>query len=242
MSFALVPPLCGGTSREEGGTRAVKYLVMVCHTETWWKTGGWQRFDEVLDGFRAAWDAADCGDKRPLVTFCLTSETVEDKAEVLAALRAEGHEIGVHSHLPGSQRQPHTYVGQYAYALDERGVLNQDAAAAGIRDRIIDAGLGTPETHVSGMFAFRDTTASVLEESGFRVDCSLMPGDLGTHGATGDFVLVKIVRGESEPQTVMEVQSDGDTASDPSISERQEDVHRDDRGRDVGAFLELWPD
>ena len=60
--------------------------------------------------------------------------------------------------------------------------------------------------------------------------------------AIGDLVLIKITRPEGQPQTVMEVKSDGDTTSDPSVSQRQEDVPGDDRGRDPGAFMELWPD
>ena len=167
----------------------MKQLVMVCHTETWCKTGGWEGFEEVMAGYRRAWRVAERRGKRPRVTLCLTTEAVEDHRDVFAALRDEGHEIGVHSHLPGAQRGGHSYSGGFAYRIDEAGRLNQDLAAAGIRQRIVEAGLGTATAHVSGMFTFRDTTASVLEESGLRVDCSLYPGDLSTHEATGDFVL-----------------------------------------------------
>ena len=57
--------------------------------------------------------------------------------------------------------------------------------------------------------------------------------------AAGDCVLIKIMRTEPKPKTVMEVQSDAD---DSNISEREEDVSGDDRGRDLRAFMELWGD
>jgi hypothetical protein len=42
---------------------------------------------------------------------------------------------------------------------------------------------------VSGMFTFQRTTVQVLQEGGFTVDCSLLPGKKGTHKATGGFIL-----------------------------------------------------
>ena len=167
----------------------MKLLVMVSHTETWWGDGTWPHFDEVCEGLRRAWDQGTLGSKRPVVTFCATAEAVEDKETVLHLLQANGHEIGVHSHLPGSHRGGHSYRGSFAYRIDDDGHLNQDLAAARIRARVEQAGLGTARTHVSGSFTFRDTTVSVLEHAGFTVDCSLMPGTVGTHPAVGDFVL-----------------------------------------------------
>jgi hypothetical protein len=167
----------------------MKYLVMVCHTEPWWRNGSWQFFDEIFDGFQRAWDMATKGSKRPRVTFCMTLEAVADKDKFFTKLQADGHEIGVHSHLPESQRHQHSYSGDFAYKVDRNGVLNQDLAAKVTRSRITEADLGTPKVHVSGMFTFRDTTACILEEAGLTVDCSLMPGILGKHDATGDFIL-----------------------------------------------------
>jgi len=56
--------------------------------------------------------------------------------------------------------------------------------------------------------------------------------------ASGDFVLIKIMRCKSELETIVEVQSD---ANDSDIPEGQEDVPGADSSRDIGAFLELWP-
>ena len=67
----------------------MKYLVMVCHTETWCATGAWEGFGEVMTGYRRAWERAARGGKRPRVTFCLTTEAVEDHADLFAALRDE---------------------------------------------------------------------------------------------------------------------------------------------------------
>jgi len=167
----------------------MKLLAMVSHTETWWADGTWPHFDEVLDGLHRAWDQGTLSAKRPVVTFCVTAEALEDKETVLHQLQADGHEIGVHSHLPGSHRGAHGYQGEFAYRIDDGGRLNQDLAAARIRARVEQAGLGAASTHVSGFFALRDTTVAVLEDAGFTVDCSLMPGTVGTHPAAGDFVL-----------------------------------------------------
>jgi len=195
----------------------MKYLVTVCHTEAWFGPP-WQFFDDIFDGFQRAWDVAARRHKRPRVTFCMTSEAVEDKGEFFAGLQAERHEIGVHSHLPGSQRRGHSYSGDFAYELDDNGVLNQDLTAEIIRSKIVDAGLGTPKVHVSGMFTFRDTTVGVLEEAGFTVDCSLSPGMLHKHDATGDFVLCDN-RGRTCPAAYPLSQADHCTPGDSEVIE-----------------------
>jgi hypothetical protein len=128
--------------------------------------------------------------RRPKITYCLTDEFLSERLDEAFRFVEQGHEVGIHSHLPGAQRQRnHSYRGRYAYRLDERGVLNQDAIAGAFRQIAMALGLPAPQTHVSGMFTFQKTTIQVLQEAGFAVDCSLLPGQKSTHPATGDFVL-----------------------------------------------------
>jgi len=57
----------------------------------------------------------------------------------------------------------------------------------------------------------------------------------------GDLVLVKVARLPSADHAIMEVQTDDNSSKDPNVSERQEDLPGNDRRRDPGAFMELWP-
>jgi hypothetical protein len=227
------------TLQEPNGkeARGMKLLVMVSHTETWCGDGTWPHFDQVLDGLRRAWDGGTLGAERPVATFCAPAEAVEDKETVLRQLRADGHEIGVHSHLPGSHRGGHSYQGEFAYRLDDEGRLNQDLAAARLRARVEQAGLGAARTHVSGFFTFRDTTVCVLEHAGFTVDCSLMPGTVGTHPAVGDFVLWDN-RARTCPATYRPSRSDHCQPGDSSIIELPVWGHLNAE-EDQGCLLEI---
>ncbi|MFX1573735.1 MAG: hypothetical protein ACFFB0_13375 [Promethearchaeota archaeon] len=166
------------------------HIVLVCHTELDFD-GSWQLFEKIQPKIEDVFDQIfkETG-KNPKVTYCITEEFLSEHLEDIFRFIEEGHEIGIHSHLPGSQRKNgHTYKGRYAYCIDENGVLNQDRIAGAIRQMAIALDIPPPVTHVSGMFTFHTNTIQVLEEAGFKVDCSLVPGEKLKHPATGDFIL-----------------------------------------------------
>ena len=166
------------------------HIVLVCHTELDFE-GSWALFERIqpqIDEMLVR--VADATGRKPKMTYCLTDEFLSERLDDAFRFVEEQHEIGIHSHLPGAQRAPrHSYQGHYAYQLDESGVLNQDLVAGALRQIAIALGLPSPHSHVSGMFTFQRTTVQVLQEAGFTVDCSLLPGEKGTHKSTGDFIL-----------------------------------------------------
>ena len=176
------------------------HVVLVCHTELDFE-GSWTLYERVQPQMEAMLQrVADATGRMPKVTYCVTGEFLSERLDDAFRFLDAGHEVGIHSHLPGAQRQHgHSYRGRYAYRLDEEGVLNQDTVAGALRQIAIALGLPDPQTHVSGMFTFQRTTIQVLEEAGFRVDCSLLPGEKGTHEAAGDFILCDNRR-RCEPQ------------------------------------------
>ncbi|MFW6217964.1 MAG: hypothetical protein ACOC4K_03110 [Verrucomicrobiota bacterium] len=93
----------------------------------------------------------------PKVTYCLTNEFITDRLDDAIRFYEQGHEIGVHSHLPGSHRKAHSYSGRCALALDRHGFLNQDRVAGPLREIITSLGFPAPQTHVSGMFSFQQS-------------------------------------------------------------------------------------
>ncbi len=165
------------------------HLVLVCHTELDFD-GSWALYEKVQPEIEQVLSrVADRSGRRPRITYCLTNAFLSERLDEAFRFLAEDHEVGIHSHLPGSHRPHHRYAGRYAYRLDKQGVLNQDAIAGPLRQMAVSLGLPPPKTHVSGMFTFQRTTIRTLAEAGFSVDCSLLPGVRGTHDATGDFVL-----------------------------------------------------
>ena len=171
------------------------HIVLVCHTELDFD-GSWALYERIQPSIEQLLArVADRSGKGPKITYCLTGEFLSERLEDAYRFLEQGHEVGIHSHLPGAQRQPrHSYKGHYAYRLDGRGILNQDAVAGPLRQIAVALGLPAPKTHVSGMFTFQRTTIQVLAEAGFSVDCSLLPGVRGTHEAAGDFVLADNTR------------------------------------------------
>jgi hypothetical protein len=166
------------------------HLVLVCHAELG-LDGTWNVYDEVqpkIDEMLAR--VADKTGKMPKVTYCLTCEFITDKLEEAIRLYESGHEIGVHSHLPGAHRKRHSYSGRYALRIDDNGILNQDMVAGPLRQMLISLGFPAPVSHVAGMFSFQKTTIKILSEAGFKVDCSLIPnGGVIKHKALGNFVI-----------------------------------------------------
>jgi hypothetical protein len=128
------------------------------------------------------------------MTWCLTGAFLSERLDDAFRFVEEGHEVGIHSHLPGAQRPRHRYDGHYAFRLDGDGVLNQDAVAGPLREIATALGLPAPTCHVSGMFTFQPSTVRTLSLAGFTVDCSLLPGIRATHPASGDFVLADNTR------------------------------------------------
>jgi hypothetical protein len=166
------------------------HFVLVCHAELG-LDGTWGVYDEIQPKIEDMFArVADATGKCPKVTYCLTNEFVTDKLDEAFRLQEQGHEIGVHSHLPGGHRKWHSYAGPYALKLNQLGRLNQDLVAGPLRQMLISLGLPAPVSHVSGMFAFQRTTIEVLAEAGFTVDCSLIPnGRVIKHSALGDFTI-----------------------------------------------------
>lgn len=166
------------------------HLVLVCHAELG-LDGTWHDYDAVqpqIDNMLQR--VADKTGKMPRITYCLTNEFIVDKLDEAIRLHQAGHEIGVHAHLPGSHRKRHCYAEPYHLRLDADGILNQDLVAGPFRQILVALGFPVPVTHVSGMFSFQKTTIKVLEDAGFRVDCSLIPnGRIIRHAVCGDFVI-----------------------------------------------------
>lgn len=165
------------------------HIVLVCHTELDF-SGSWRLYEYIQPEIDALISRVeDASGKKPKITYCLTGAFLSERLDDAFRFLEEGHEIGIHSHLPGSHRPRHRYDGPYAYRFDEKGMLNQDAVAGPLRQIAISLGLPAPRTHVSGMFTFQQSTIKCLVDAGFSVDCSLLPGVKGTHDATGDFIL-----------------------------------------------------
>jgi hypothetical protein len=165
-------------------------VVLVCHTELDFD-GSWNVYEKIQPEIdQILLSVADKTGKKPKITYCLTNAFLSERLDDAFRFLGEGHEVGIHSHLPGSQRPRHNYKGNYAYRFDDQGVLNQDRVAGALRHIAISLGLPAPKTHVSGMFTFHRMLINTLVETGFTVDCSLLPG-IGktTHPASGDFVL-----------------------------------------------------
>lgn len=166
------------------------HIVLLCHTELDF-SGSWALYDRIQPLAERMFDrVADATGKRPRGTYCGTSEFLGEKLDEAFRLLERGDEVGVHSHLPGAHRPKHRYGERYAYRFDEHGVLNQDRVAGPLRELAVALGLPSPQTHVTGMFTFQRRTIAVLEDAGFTVDCSLLPGiPPARHSASGEFVL-----------------------------------------------------
>lgn len=170
------------------------HLVPVCHTELGFG-GGWTMFETVQPQIESVLQrVADRTGRMPRMTYLVTNTFLTERLDDAFRFVEQGHEVGIHSHIPGAHRPRHRYSGRYAYRFDGNGVLNQDAVAGPLRQLAIALGLPAPATHVSGMFTFQKTTIDVLTHAGFSVDCSLLPGVRGTHEASGDFVLADNTR------------------------------------------------
>lgn len=166
------------------------HFVLVCHAELG-LDGTWTSYDRVQPAMEGIFDRVAQATGKPIrSTYCLTSEFIADRLEEAARLLEAGHEIGVHSHLPGSHRQGHRYDGPYRLKTNAAGELNQDRVAGPLRESLIARGFPPPRTHVSGMFSFQPTTIRLLEAAGFENDCSLIPnGKVIRHSITGAFVI-----------------------------------------------------
>jgi hypothetical protein len=195
------------------------HVVLVCHTELHFD-GSWDLYERIQAQMDALFlNVAEATRKRPKVTYCVTGDFLSERLEDAFRFLEGGHEIGIHSHLPGAHRPSHRYDGHYAYRLDDDGVLNQDSVAGPLRQMAIALGLPAPATHVSGMFTFQQTTIRVVEEAGFTVDCSLLPGvEKGKHPATGDFILADNAR-RKEPYPYRPAREDPWADGDSSIIE-----------------------
>jgi hypothetical protein len=176
------------------------HIVLICHTELDF-SGSWALYDRIQPLAEQMFDrVANATGKCPRTTYCGTAEFLGEKLDDAFRFVERGDEIGIHSHMPGAHRPKHRYQGRYAYRFDEHDVLNQDRVAGPLRELAIAMGLPSPQTHVTGMFTFHRRTIAVLEDAGFAVDCSLLPGiPPARHPVSGDFVLADNSR-RSDPR------------------------------------------
>ena len=145
------------------------HIVLVCHTELDF-SGSWRLYEHVQPEIDALISRVEgASGKKPKITYCLIGEFLSERLDDAFRFLEKGHEIGIHTHLPGSHRPRHRYDGRYTYRLDEKGILNQDAVAGPLRQIAISLGLPAPRTHVSGMFTFQQTTIKCLADAGFSV-------------------------------------------------------------------------
>ena len=121
------------------------YYTLVCHAELG-LDGTWDVYEEIPPAFETMIErVAQRTGQMPRVTYCLTNEFVTDRLDDAVRFFEQGHEIGVHSHLPGSHRREHCYSGRYALALDPNGLLNQDRVAGPLREIIASLGFPAPQ-------------------------------------------------------------------------------------------------
>ena len=93
-----------------------------------------------------------------------------------------GHEIGVHSHFPGTSSIMEHQQELNRVHLDQFHVWFHE-----LYSRIVAAGFPPPRTHVTWMFAYRDIMTRVLAKAGIGVECSVCYG--GAHYLPDGFLL-----------------------------------------------------
>jgi hypothetical protein len=105
------------------------HVVLVCHTESG-GDGRWAFYDEVQPNIDSmVVRVADATGKKPKMTYCVTGDVLADELDDLFRFVDEGHWVGIHSHLLGSDRPEYmSGRGRYPYIVDEDGVLNQPAS------------------------------------------------------------------------------------------------------------------
>ncbi|HIJ64645.1 MAG TPA: hypothetical protein HPP77_01735, partial [Candidatus Hydrogenedentes bacterium] len=101
------------------------HIVLVCHTELDFE-GTWSLYETIQPRIEELFKrVSDISGKAIRTTFCVTLDFLLERLDEAFRLIEQGHEIGIHSHLPGAHRPRHRYDGPYAFRIDENGVVNQ---------------------------------------------------------------------------------------------------------------------
>ena len=81
------------------------HVCLVCHTEPDVWDGKFKSIDVILPRFvDILGEITDSHGTTPRVAWCLTSQVAKKRAAPFLRLLENGHEIGVHSHYPGTRR------------------------------------------------------------------------------------------------------------------------------------------
>ncbi|UCC17664.1 MAG: hypothetical protein JSU58_03690 [Dehalococcoidales bacterium] len=175
------------------------HVCLVCHTEPDVWDGGFKSIDVVLPYFlRKIEQVQDQQGNNPKITWCLTSQAVKHRAEPFLELLGQRHEIGVHSHYPGADGRLEHQQEINMNNLDKFRQWFPESC-----QNVTDAGFPKPRTHVTWMFAYRDTITEVLSEAGIDIDCSVCYG--GAHYLADGFLLADSrKRGTGKPYRMSE--------------------------------------
>ncbi|MBN2075118.1 MAG: hypothetical protein JW762_06165 [Dehalococcoidales bacterium] len=159
------------------------HVCLVCHTEPDVWDGGFKSIDVVLPYFlKKIEKVQDHQGNDPLITWCLTSQAAKQRPEPFLELLDYGHEVGIHSHYPGADGNLEHQQELNRENLDRFGEWLPKMCKT-----LTDAGFPKPRTHVTWMFAYRDSMTQVLSEAGISIDCSICYG--GAHYLPDGFLL-----------------------------------------------------
>ena len=159
------------------------HVCLVCHTEPDIWDGGFISIDIALPRFLRMLDGiSDNTNTTPHIAWCLTAQVAQQRPEPFRKLLKLGHEIGVHSHFPAASGLLEHQQELNKVHLDQFHMWFSELCS-----RIIAAGFPPPQTHVTWMFAYRDTMTRILAVAGIRADCSVCYG--GAHYLPDGFLL-----------------------------------------------------
>lgn len=159
------------------------HVCLVCHTEPDVWDGGLKSIDVVLPRFLdRIGTVQDCQGNSPKITWCLTSCVARQRPGPFLKLLTQGHEIGIHSHYPGADGKLEHQQELNRESLDGFGEWLPELCRT-----VTDAGFPKPRTHVTWMFAYRDSMTRVLSKAGIDIDCSVCYG--GAHYLPDGFLL-----------------------------------------------------
>ena len=159
------------------------HVCLVCHTEPDVWNGGFKSIDVVLPVFLDKMGMVrDHRGNCPKITWCLTSQVAKHRPDPFMELLDKGHEVGIHSHYPGTDGLLEHQQELNRENLDRFGEWLPDLCRT-----VTNAGFPKPRTQVTWMFAYRDSMTQVLSETGIDIDCSVCYG--GVHYLANGFLL-----------------------------------------------------
>jgi len=145
------------------------HLCLACHAERDVWDGGYASIDQVLPGSMEAMDGIrDHSGITPRIAWCVTEDVAKNRPRPLKSVLDLGHETGISSHFPGE-----TGTVEHGQNLNFANLDRFDPWFPELCRQIVDAGFPPPRTHVSWMFAYRDTMTGALAWAGISVDCSV---------------------------------------------------------------------